>query len=87
MLIKLKKHKYKTKQNISMIKATSDTNSPPPPPTKASLCPHWVGIGKLEKEVRPSHCVGGVDASGSEATAAAVSTSKEAAEAETADCP
>ena len=57
------------------------------PPTKASLCPHWVGIGKLEKEVRPSHCVGGVEAGGSESTTAAASTSKEAAEADKEDCP
>ena len=55
------------------------------PPTKVSVCPHWVGIGKLEKEVRPSHCVGGVDAGGSEATAAAMSTSKEDVEEDSAD--
>ena len=37
--------------------------------------------------MRPSHCVGGVDAGGSEATAAATSTFKEVAEADTVDCP
>ena len=37
--------------------------------------------------MRPSHCAGGVEAGGSEATAAATSTSKEVAEADTADCP
>ena len=68
-----------------MINATSDANSPPP--TKALLCPYWVGIEKLEKEVQPPHCASGVDAGGSEAIAAAASTSKEAAKAETADCP
>ena len=57
------------------------------PPTKELRCPHWVGIGKLEKEVRPPHCAGGVEAGGSEATTAAASTSKEAAEADTADWP
>ena len=35
----------------------------------------------------PPHYAGGVEASGSEATAAAASTSKEAAEADTADMP
>ena len=57
------------------------------PPTKVSLCPHWVGIENLEKEVRPPHCAGGVEAGGLEAIVAATSTSKEAAEADTTDCP
>ena len=35
--------------------------------------------------MRPPHCAGGVEAGGSEATAAAVSTSKEGAEADTAN--
>ena len=35
--------------------------------------------------MRPPHCAGGVEAGGSEAIAAAASTSKEAAEADTAD--
>ena len=42
--------------------------------------------------MRPSHCASGVEvgrseAGGSEATVAAASTSKEAAEADTVDCP
>ena len=37
--------------------------------------------------MRPSHCAGGVEAGGLEATAAAASTSKEAAEADTSDYP
>ena len=37
--------------------------------------------------MRPSHCAGGVEAGGSEATAMAASTSKEAVEADTVDCP
>ena len=57
------------------------------PPTKVLLCPHWVGIRKLEKEVRPPHYDGGVEAGESEATAATASTSQEAAEADIADCP
>ena len=40
--------------------------------------PHWVGIGKLEKGVRPPHSCGGGGAGGSEATAVAASMSKEA---------
>ena len=39
----------------------------------------------LEKEVQPPHSGGGVNAGGSEATAAAASTSNEVDEAETAD--
>ena len=39
------------------------------------------------KKVRPSHCAGAIEAGGSEATAAAASTSKEAAEVDTTDCP
>ena len=41
--------------------------------------PHWVGIGKLEKGVRPPHSRGGGCAGGSEATVAAARMSKEAA--------
>ena len=37
--------------------------------------------------MRPSHCAGGVEDGGSEATAATASTSKEAAKADTVDCP
>ena len=37
--------------------------------------------------MRPPHCAGGVEVGGSNATAAAASTSKEAVEADTADCP
>ena len=37
--------------------------------------------------MRPSHCAGGVEAGGSEATAAAASTSKGAAEVDTVDFP
>ena len=37
--------------------------------------------------MRPPHCVGGIEAGGLEATAVAASTSKEAAEADTVDCP
>ena len=36
--------------------------------------------------MRPPHCSGGVEVGGSKATAVAASTSKEAAEADTADC-
>ena len=35
----------------------------------------------------PPHCAGGVEAGGLEATGATVSTSKEAAEADTTNCP
>ena len=38
--------------------------------------PHWVGIGKLEKGVRPPHSCGGGCAGGSEAAAAAASMSE-----------
>ena len=41
--------------------------------------PHWVGIGKLEKGVRPPHSHGGGCAGGSEAAATVASMSKEAA--------
>ena len=37
--------------------------------------------------MRPPHCAGGVEAGGSEATAAAASTAKEAAEADIVDWP
>ena len=41
--------------------------------------PHWVGIGKLEKGVRPPHSRGGGCAGGFEAADAAASMSKEVA--------
>ena len=41
--------------------------------------PHWVGIGKLEKGVRPPDSRGGGCAGGSEAAAAAACMFKEAA--------
>ena len=67
-----------------MIIATSDANSPP----NQSITVSSLGRDqKLEKKVQPSHYVGGSEAGGSEATSAATSTSKEAAEADTADCP
>ena len=37
--------------------------------------------------MQPSHCAGGEEAGGSEATTAVASTFKEAVEADTADCP
>ena len=53
-----------------MIEDTSNSNFSPL---------HWVGIGKVEKGVRPPHSRGGVDVGGSEAATTAASISKEAA--------
>ena len=64
--------KLKTRQN--MIEDTPNSNFSSQPKYKhVSL----VGIGKLEKGVRPPHSRGGGDAGGSEAATAAASISKE----------